>query len=496
MEKRTIVTLNDGQYQGTVEESGVLAFKNIPFAKAERWKRGVPVEAHEGIRQAEEFGPAPYQDPPDPFFAERRGDLLSVPMDEDCLNVNIWTWDLETEKKAVLFWIYGGSYIGGYNYKYINIPENLIKAHPELVVVSCNYRVGVFGSLNLSALTDDPDYAYSNNLALCDLLDGLRWTKDNIKAFGGDPENITLYGHSAGSNAASQMLCMKAAKGLFKKAICQSSFKPDLGTVALDTSLLVAKKFFELAGVKDLSEALALTPQQILDAQRGLFRYNYQGSRESKMFSPVMDNLIVYEDDLERFCAGEINAEALMFGSSLGEYDQMFLDMDEAETKASVIKRNAGKHVTEADMDRFRGMHPEMTAKEAYVSVHNELGLILAGEMMARTAAEYIPVWQYVFRLEEDDGMRAIHGAPMCYVFGRMMARRAPEKLVKEMMDTWAAFINSGNPNNPSIPEWPNYYADGTVMCIDENWVPQENYWENDFAMWKERFPEHVLIKK
>lgn len=494
MERTTIVTLTDGRYQGKFEENGVLSFKNIPYATAKRWQKAKPVAPHEGITDAFAFGPAPYQNPPDPEVAKKRGDLLEVWMEEDCLNANVWTWDVETPKKAVLFWVYGGSYIQGYNYKYINIPLNFIKNHPEIVMVSCNYRVGIFGSLNLSSLTKESEYAYSNNLALCDLLQALHWVKENIEAFGGDPENITLYGHSAGSNASSQLLCMRSAKGLFQKAICQSSFKPDLGTVAYDTSEQVAEKFFELAGVSSLEDALNLSPEQILAAQKGLFRFRYHGSRESKMFSPVMDNLVVFEDDLMRFCKGEINAKAIIFGSSQGEYDQMFRAMDAEETKKSVMERDAGKHVTAEDLAQFRSMHPEMTEKEAYMSVHNELGLVLAGEMLARTAAKYRPVWQYVFRLREDDGMRAAHGAPMCYVFGRMMAKRAPEKLVKEMMDTWAAFINTGNPNNPSIPEWKNYCADGAVMCIDENWILEDQYWKKDFEMWKERFPEYRFL--
>ena len=162
------VTTPCGTIEGFQGEEGVCTFLNIPFAKAGRWQAPKAIPPFSGVLEAKAYGPAPIQAEPDPFFAKRNGDFLDVPTSEDCLNLNIWAADLKTPKKAVLFWVYGGSYIMGYNYKRLNLPEKLVKAHPELLVVAPNYRVGVLGSLNLSSVDPDGAYRFSNNLARSD----------------------------------------------------------------------------------------------------------------------------------------------------------------------------------------------------------------------------------------------------------------------------------------------------------------------------------------
>ena len=180
-----------------------------------------------------------------------------------------------------------------------------------------------------------------------------------------------------------------------------------------------------------------------------------------------------------------------MIGGSEGEYDQMFLKMNTEETKASVIQRNSDKGVTEADMEAFRLLHPEMTEKEAYMSVHNDLGLRLGGEWIGRACCSHIPVYEFTFRLRDPkEGWRALHGAPCNYVFGNLIPEGAPEHLSFQMMDVWAAFAKSGDPNTPAIPEWPKYEPDGAVMAIGEQWELDRGYWKKDFAFWKDRFAE------
>lgn len=480
-----------GTIEGFQGEEGVCIFLNIPFAKAGRWQAPKAIPPFSGVLEAKAYGPAPIQAEPDPFFAKRNGDFLDVPTSEDCLNLNIWAADLKTPKKAVLFWVYGGSYIMGYNYKRLNLPEKLVKAHPDLLVVAPNYRVGVLGSLNLSSVDPDGAYRFSNNLALLDLIAALRWTNQNIEAFGGDPENVTMYGHSAGSNAISHLLVIPEAEEFFQKAIIQSSYMTDLGTVAMDTSEEIGRKFLELAGVSSLEEALALSAEQILEAQKKLFGFRYGGSKASKLFSPVQDELTVSSEAFRRLAEGDFKAKALMIGGSEGEYDQMFLKMNTEETKASVIQRNSDKGVTEADMEAFRLLHPEMTEKEAYMSVHNDLGLRLGGEWIGRACCSHIPVYEFTFRLRDPkEGWRALHGAPCNYVFGNLIPEGAPEQLSFQMMDVWAAFAKSGDPNTPAIPEWPKYEPDGAVMAIGEQWELDRGYWKKDFAFWKDRFAE------
>lgn len=491
-----VVTAPCGTFEGVRTDSDILAFYNVPFALAERWKAPIALPPSSGISPAKNYGPAPIQAEPDPFFAKRNCDFTNVLTSEDCLNLNIWTSDLTVKKKAVLFWVYGGSYIMGYNYKRAYLPENFIKSHPEVLVIAPNYRVGVLGSLNLSSLHPGEDYKFSNNLALLDLIAALRWVNQNIEAFGGDPQNVTLYGHSAGSNAISHLMVIPEAEPYFQKAICQSSYMTDLGTVALDTSEEIGKKFFELAGISTLYEGLALSTEQILDIQNKLFGFRYGGSKASKLFSPVQDNIVVDTHAYERMVKGDFRLKSLMIGGSEGEYDQMFLKMDPSETKASVLQRNADKKISECDLDSFAALHPEMSKKEAYMSVHNQLGLTLGGEWIARACCPHIPVYQYMFRLRDPkEGFRALHGAPCAYVFGCLIPEGAPKNLSSQMMDVWASFITSGSPEYETIPSWPPYRPDGSVMAIDENWTVEEEFWKKDFALWKDCFEENLILK-
>ncbi|WP_434311746.1 carboxylesterase family protein [Hominifimenecus sp. rT4P-3] len=492
MSNTAVVTAPCGTIEGFQGNESVFTFLNIPFARAKRWQLPELLSPFSETLEAKAYGPAPIQAEPDPFFAKRNGDFLNVPTSEDCLNLNIWTADLKTPKKAVLFWVYGGAYIVGYNYKRLNLPEKLVKAHPELIVVAPNYRLGVLGSLNLSSLDPDGSYKYSNNLALLDLIAALKWTNKNIQAFGGDPDNVTLYGHSAGSNAISHLLVIPEAEDYFQKAICQSSYMTDLGTVALDTSEEISRKFFELAGVSSLEEALKLSTDQILEAQKKLFGFRYGGSKASKLFSPVQDEWTVSKEAFKRLVNGEFKVQALMIGGSEGEYDQMFLKMDEAETKIAVIQKNQDKQVTESDVEQFRSLHPELTPKEAYMTVHNQLGLRLGGEWIGRACCSHIPVYEFAFCLRDPkEGWRALHGAPCNYVFGNLIPEGAPKHLSSQMMDVWAAFATTGDPNTPSIPQWPKYESDGAVMTIGEQWELELEYWKKDFDFWKDRFAEN-----
>ena len=148
-------------------------------------------------------------------------------------------------------------------------------------------------------------------------------------------------------------------------------------------------------------------------------------------------------------------------------------------------------------MDAFRQLQPEMTEKEAYMTVHNDLGLRLGGEWIGRACCAHVPVYEYVFRLRDpQEGWRALHGAPCNYVFGNLIPEGAPQNLSRQMMAAWAAFCTTGNPNNPEIPQWPAYVPDGGVMCIDTSWQIEEGYWKKDFHFWQDRFQENALLQK
>lgn len=478
-----------------VEPNGVTVFRSIPYAKAQRWQPARLYELTGPSYQAAEWGTVPVQGPPAPFFAKRSGERTDLPCGEDCLNISIWAGDLQQKNKPILFWVYGGAYIAGYNYRKGFTPEEFAKAHPEILVVAPNYRIGILGSMNLSSLTRDPVYRTSNNLALLDLITALYWVHKYATAFGGDASKITMYGHSAGSNAISHLLTMPLAKGLFRRAICQSSFMTDLGTVEYCTSQEIGQKFLELAGADTLEAALALTPEEILAAQKQLFRYSF-GGKPSKMFSPVIDGIVVQAEGFRAFVEGNFCAEQLMIGGSEGEYDQRFWEMSPDETREAVRLGNADKKVTQQDIQDYLKLFPERDEKESYMTIHNVLGLTLGGEWIARASAPHCPVYDYQFRLRSDAGEhRALHGDPTYYVFGTLMDAAAPKELSRQMMDAWAAFVKTGDPNHPGIPAWPTVSQQHTVMTIGETWQTVPEYFQRDISFWADRFEENRYFK-
>lgn len=490
MQANTTVYLKGIPVNGVKEESGILSFRSIPYATAERWQKAKPSDLDTEGLEAQRFGNVPPQGPPSPFFAQRSGELTELPCSEDCLNICIWTGDNKLKNKPVLLWVYGGAYIAGYNYRKGFTPEELVKAHPDIVVVSPNYRVGVLGSLNLSGLTDDPAYADSNNLALLDIIEAMHWVQKYIGCFGGDPDNVTLYGHSAGSNAISHLLVNPEVKGLFRRAVCQSSFMTDLGTVEYDTSAAIADSFFKAAGVEDLQQALELPIEQLLNAQKTLFRGKYPG-KASKLFSPVIDGRTVKADSFAGYANGGIYAESLIIGGSEGEYDQTGWDLSPDEIRAGIIARNSDKHVTVQDIERYISLFPERDETESCLSINNVLGLTMGGEFIARAAAKHIPVYEYQFCLRSDNGVhRALHGDPTYYVFGTLTDKNAPSQLQKQMMDTWVSFMKTGDPNNPQIPDWPRISEQNSVMIIGNSWTPVPEYFSRDYSCWADRFAE------
>nr|MCR5070476.1 carboxylesterase family protein [Bacteroidales bacterium] len=209
------VKVTGGTIQGEVLE-GMTVYKGIPFAAPPvgelRWKAPQPVVAWKGIKECKDFGPNPMQG---------NGEGCS----EDCLYLNVWTpAQSPKEKLPVMVWIYGGGFAGGATSYY----DGALLAQKGVVLVSVAYRVGKLGFLSLPELSAEDPHGVSGNYGLLDQIAGLEWVQKNIARFGGDPDNVTIFGESAGGISVSMLCASPLAKGLFKRAISQSggSFGP------------------------------------------------------------------------------------------------------------------------------------------------------------------------------------------------------------------------------------------------------------------------------
>ncbi len=214
-----------GSVSGTQNAEGdVRIFKGIPFAAPPvgplRWKAPQPAAHWEGVKACTTYGPSPMQPEPNEFLVYTREFLIpKQPISEDCLYLNVWTRSL-SHKKPVLVWIYGGGFSSGG--AAVPIYDGEAMAKKGIVFVSINYQVGIFGFLAHSDLSKEAGYQASGNYGLLDQIAALRWVQKNIAAFGGDPDNVTIAGQSAGSMSVNCLIASPLAKGLFNKAIAES----------------------------------------------------------------------------------------------------------------------------------------------------------------------------------------------------------------------------------------------------------------------------------
>ena len=492
--KNRILETRHGRYVGTVEGSGVVSFKGIPFAKPPvgelRWMPPQKLDPGSLTMPADAYPPAPIQpDMPEPL-AKRLGEATHRVQSEDCLYLNMWAWDLDTPKKAVLFWVYGGSFTIGDASRLQSRGERFVANHHDIVVVAPNYRLGVLGSLNLSALDEAGKYADSCNLNLLDQRAALEWVHENADAFGGDAGNITMYGHSAGSNSISHHLAIPESSKLIDKAICQSSFLVGHGTVSIDESLEFAKKFFDLLGVETLEDALAISAEALKGAQQKLCGLAYT--------PPVCDMRTVFPNELERLASGELKGKKILIGNSTGEFDQLFAGKTVEEARSLVMSRAEQRIGNDAKwVDGFCELHPEMGEVEALMTANNELCMTYGGELQARALAGSNEVRKFLFSwADPESGARAPHGAPCPFVFGNDIPFNAPADLYEKTQGVWASFIKSGEVEGEGVPAWPQYGRDGGfVMDIDEVWSLLDDPWKGDFAYWAPVYPEVDCVK-
>ncbi|MDP9047401.1 MAG: carboxylesterase family protein, partial [Bacteroidota bacterium] len=215
-----------GQVSGIKSKlSDVVSFKGIPFVAPPvgefRWKAPQPVIPWKGVKNCDAFGPSPMQAKPVPFMVYTKEFLIpEQPISEDCLYLNVWTRPRTASKKPVFVWIYGGGFSSGGTA--VPIYDGEAMAKRGIIFVSVNYRVGIFGFMAHPGLTKESPDNSSGNYGLLDQIAALRWVKKNISAFGGDPNNVTIAGQSAGSMSVNCLVASPVAKGLFNKAIAES----------------------------------------------------------------------------------------------------------------------------------------------------------------------------------------------------------------------------------------------------------------------------------
>ena len=436
-------------------EGGLLAFKGIPYALQptgdRRWQVAKPEPDSRLVREAKYFGHTSIQG------RSQHNAASLYPQGEDCLTLNVWTAadGMRSARRPVMVWIHGGSYVCNGTANPRDWGDSFVKAHPEVVWVSINYRLGLLGFLDLSSLPDGKEYSRSGNLGILDQVEALRWVKRNIAAFGGDPNLVTIVGHSAGAGSVSILSSIDEAQGLFRRAIMQS------GSVALTSSRedcqKLTKRVLDATGAKTVADLQALSQDEIiaLNDEVGAF-YRF----------PERDGLLIPEDPYGRF-DGFNSGIDMLIGSNADEARYWIDAMGGEEDFGLAVQlwyRYLSMSLDDSQREsasRFLDIVPKDNPWPVAELLNDLMFRGPAIEMAQRHAASGGRTYMYYWNKALSDPIYgACHGTEVSYVLntGRQIKNGDQHNpaLAAEVQQMWLNFAKTGNPSTPSH-YWPAY---------------------------------------
>lgn len=452
-----VVKTQAGLVSGTRNPEGDIAiYKGIPFAAPPvgelRWKAPQPVKPWTGVRTCDAFGPSPMQAEPKPFSMWSAEFLIpKQPIGEDCLYLNVWSGARPGgEKRPVLVWIYGGGFVSGGSA--VPIYDGEAMARKGLVFVSINYRVGSFGFFAHPELTKESGRNASGNYGLMDQVAALKWVKQNIAAFGGDPANVTIAGQSAGAFSVNYLVASPLAKGLFNKAIAQSGakFSRDIPTrqQAEQDGVRMAKSL----NASSISDLRRVPAEELLKAQ---------GLRGA-----IIDGYVLPHAVVDIFAAGKQNPVTLLTGWN-EEEGLLSGPIKNAEEYRKQARQQYG-----ADAGTFLQHYPASSDAEAAASqlkVSRDMIFGAHNYTWANIQSTQGKGKAYVYRFTrkvpatgEYVKYGAFHTGEVPYAYDNLKFLDRPweasdHQLARDMSSYWANFVKTGNPNGKGLPVWPAY---------------------------------------
>ncbi len=479
-----MVETSYGKLEGNVE-NGVQVFRGIPYARPpvgeRRFRAPQPPERWGGVRPADGFGRAAWQN------ASALGPMIGFDigeMSEDCLFLNVWTPACDGVRRPVMVWIHGGAFILGAGSQSLYDGATLAQ-RGDVVVVTINYRLGSLGFLRLRDVCGEALPATGNE-GLLDQIAALAWVREEIGAFGGDPDNVTVFGESAGSISVATLLAAPGARGLFRRAILQSgsanfAASREQGALVTDTFL----RTLDLTPSADVARVLQeLPPAKMMNAQQQTF-LALQGQTRGLPFAPVVEDEVLPRHPFDAIRDGSSRDVATLVGSNLDEMklfglmDPEARTLDEAKllrrcertipgTDVGGVSRGAAAIETYRRARAARG--EPVTPPDLWFAIDSDRAFRYPATLLAALQQAQQPhTYAYLFTWPSpfmEGVLGACHALELPFVFGALRdpllanfsgTGPAAEALAERIQDAWIAFARGSDPGHAGIGRWPAY---------------------------------------
>ena len=497
----------NGKVAGYIQD-GVTIFKGIPYAKANRFEAPVQADSWEGIRSCRQYGPVSPQGARSGWandeiaFAFNWNDGVQG---EDCLRLNVWTPALDSRKRPVMVWLHGGGYSAGSGQELPSYDGTSLAFAEDVVVVSINHRLNVLGFLDLSAYGEK--YAKSANAGLLDIVASLKWVRDNIAAFGGDPSNVTIFGQSGGGGKVTTLLATPCAKGLFHKAIVQSGsmlrtmeskYSRKIGIATVRNLGLDASSIDKISEVP-YGELLAA-------GEKAIAQVKAEADRDGVAsfifgWAPTVDGAVLPSQPFDPQ-APAISADIpMIIGTTRHEFSMTTyvpaLRNAGREEVIGILKGRYGEG-TERFLELFAKAYPG--SKPADMLDADFVFRPSAIEQALRKSLQgAAPVYMYMFNWESpvlDGILRSTHCMEIPFVFNNADRHASMTgggtqamKLASKMSHCWAEFARCGKPSAEGLPEWEPFEAEKRAVMFFVNTCKMSYSHDKELMDFIRRYP-------
>lgn len=493
-------SLADTEY-GTVAgylTDGINIFKGIPYAKAERFMAPVAPDKWEGVRSSRAYGPTCPQGKRMGWYSDEQAfafDWDDGFADENCQRLNIWTPGInDGKKRPVMVWLHGGGYAAGSGQELPSYDGTNLAKKGDVVVVTLNHRLNVLGFLDLSAYGEK--YTQSGNAGLLDIVAALEWIKSNIGNFGGDENNVTIFGQSGGGGKVSTLLATPSAKGLFHKAIVQSGSM--LRTMDQKYSRRIASSLMDELGLNASQIGMldSIPYEKLLAAgEAAIAKVKAQAEKEGGNASfifgwaPVVDGDVLPTQPFDSGAPDQSKDVPVMIGTTLHEFTaSTYFPPLRTMPENMIVEQLKKKYGDRTDefLAAFRNAYPDYQPKDL-LDVDFIFRPSAVEQAKLKSAQQGAPVYMYMFAWESpvmDGILRSTHCMDIPFVFDNAVRHATmtgggvrAQALADKMSSAWLSFAKTGDPNVEGLPQWDAYTADnGATMFFDDNCTVKNNH--------------------